>query len=231
MSETMTVGDTLDEIESELTDNDRVELSDEQMHTLGIWSENNRLSSRQPNIHTKRAVDPVKWSLYDVSDIDGRGNLEFLALVIHDKQQGERYTRPYAIGLGEINIEPASNPDESAIRERFNNEIKHYDEKHTPESLNDEQMSSVVEFIERSDEMLADAALANERGIWATAYDGKYLYVESSHGKWEGFESIMQPELTDDQLHMIKEVAIPSHTPRHLETTSHFSFKARITFN
>lgn len=220
----------LDEIESELADSDKVELSDDQMQAIGAWADDHHTPSRRPEISTSRDADPVSYKLYDISDVDGYSTGDWLALEVHDKQQGERYTRPYATGIGPINIESASDVSVEELRSRFETEVETWNDEHTPETPADEQFELVVEFVERSDEMVAENALYEDSGTWAAAYDGSKLHTEPTYSRWEGFESMMQPDLSENQLKALKEIGIETHSLRHLNTTSAFSFVAKVTF-
>lgn len=219
----------LDEIEQELSNSDKVELTDEQMEALGLWGEHG--PTRQATIRTKRDVDPVSRKVYDVSDVDGRQRFEFLVLEIHDKQQGDRYTRPYATGLGTASITPASNIDIDALRDRVQTEIDKFDDELGIEMPTDEQLEAVAEFVAESDEALADHALAGERGVWAAAFTGSKLYVEPSDSRFVGFDHVASDiGLTDDQQRVIEDVAIEGETLRGYETNASFGFVAEVSF-
>lgn len=227
---TQTTADVLIEIEGKYSESDKIELSDNQMEALGIWTPNTNPPQRQPTVSGKQDGVPKRWGLYNLGDIDGYSNTEWLALEIHTKQQGERYTRPYCIGIGEITLEPASNPDLSNLKERFKEEITHWAEERTPETPTEEQFKTVIDFINESDRLVAEHALYEDRGTYAAVYDGTHLYTEPTAGRWEGYESMMQPELTDDQLRVIKEVGIQSQNTASLDTNLTCSFKTKILF-
>lgn len=225
-----TAAAVLDNIESELADSDKVELTDDQMQTLGLWSEN-AAPQRQATVSTSRDAAPVSHRIYDISDVDGRGRFEFLAVEIHDKQQGERYTRPYATALGSPTIEAANDIDLDALRLRVQNEIDKFDDKDAPEMLTTDQLEAVSEFIDESAEELADQALAGERGIWAAAFTGSKLYVEPSDSRFVGFEHVADDiGLSENQQQVVQDVAIEGESLRAYDSTASFGFVTALTF-
>jgi hypothetical protein len=227
---THTTANVLSEIEGKYSKSDKIELSDDQMEALGIWTPNTNPPQRQAIVSGKQDGVPQRWKLYNLGDVDGYSNTEWLALEIHTKQKGKRYTRPYCIGIGELTLEPASNPSLSDLKDRFEEKVTHWEKELTPNTPTEEQFNTVLRFINKSDRLVAEQALYEDRGTYAAVYDGTHLYTEPTVGRWEGYESMMQPELTDDQLRVIKEVGIQSQNTAPLNTNLVCSFKTKIIF-
>jgi hypothetical protein len=217
-----TAADVLDEIEEALGEKNKFELTNEQMEVLGIWAD--YAATRQPVIKTAKAVDPVSWALYSVSDVDGRAQNEYLALEIHDKQQGERYTRPYATGLGQPSVESAGAPDLETMRKT----VAEVADRRNVEMPENDELASIQGELERADCEYVDIAL-NEK-VWAAAFTGGKLYIEPKVSRWEGFEHLFDHlELTEQQRKVIQEAASEwLDKPRHIDTTASFSFAADI---
>jgi hypothetical protein len=203
--------DVLDRIETELGDDTKVELSDDDMAALGIWTDDT--AGRHPAIATQKDADPVAWKLYDISDVDGRDLGEYLALEVHDKQQGPRYTRPYAVGLGRIQFEATGLP----IAEEMQADVNEVAERRGVDPVDEPAMTRVRREMAEAAEEYADIAL--EGNAWAAAYDGRRLYVEPEVSRWEDFGRAFDgAELSEWQREAVREAAPEwSYRPRHLD--------------
>jgi hypothetical protein len=216
----ITAVDVLDSIDAALSDSKRVELTDEQMEALEIWTDD--VGQRQPDIKSKKDVDPVSWSLYDVSDVGDRSRGEYLAVETHTKQQGNRYTRPYATGLGKVSFD-ATVQDIDDLRD----DIAEVCERRGVKMVDNSVLADLKEGLEVSSEEFAHIAL--EGNVWAAAFTGDTLYVEPEVSHWEGCGPIFD-DVSDLQEKAIREAGSGWSTRlNYLDTNSSFFFQVEVT--
>jgi len=167
----------------------------------------------------------VSWKLFDLSEFDGYSRGDYLALEVHDKQQGDRYTRPYATGIGSINTESARDTDIPELRSAVADVAANRD----VDMLSDEQLAAILDELKRADTEYVDVAL--EGNAWAAAFDGSRLFIEPNTSRTEGFGYVFDEiGLSNDQQRVVEEALFNGENPRHIDSTSSFAFSAKVEF-
>jgi len=223
------IADNLDTVADELQTTDTVEVSDELLYELDIWSEGHTtsVSCREPVLKSKRDNIPVSYRVYDISDAR---EYDHIALKIYDKQQGERYTVPLVIGLGEMELEEVHVPSVEEMQEDIDDVAAQYDvETETPARWTVSDLRTGM--IETCKWFVSDEFQGN---VYGMAFDGTDVYVTPQMSRWEGIEFVVEDSgVPDEHLWWLLEQAQDEwvHKVRGFDGSSRHPFKMSISFD
>jgi len=195
-NDTMMVND-LQTVADELHSNNesKVEVADELLVELDILTDSSqRLTShtRQPILKSTRDNLPIEYKLYDISD---GSEFNYIAIEQHSKQQGPRYNIPYIIGIGNLSIQTVHAPTVDEMQT---------DLKENARKLNIDVPVPSRKDIEKLREgiMITCEWYVNEKfesNIYSMVFDGTYVYITPSTGRWDGMNHIIRGSDVPDE--------------------------------
>jgi len=214
-TDALTTEQALDNIAARIDDSDngRTELTEGELTALNLTDDRRRHETRI--VEGSHSVDPVRYAIHRFAD--GR----CLDLERHTKQQGDKYTRWYATGVGDLNVEAVGL---DGFGESLDDELAKAHDADLDVTIDDDLRARIEDYYESRAE---DNVGYIGEGIWG-AYGGTYITMEAKDAT-AGWDPLKR-DLTEHQWHAARN-AISDSRPskqRHLDNTLAPEMKVRV---